>query len=251
MSIMIQQTAEGPVATANSEGRTVAFTTQRVGQRFQSSAASVIAALDHVANETAAAADDLKPDALLKRIRAGHERHTGPAALAMRNEIATAKRDHATRLQRLMSEPSDPMIAAEDRAAFRAVSIGERRRWIANAGKEALAAIITVGRQRWPELDDAAWQAAVDRLAKLTFLEQSGVLANFSIQPTPAAPAPVGVDMAAAEAFADERITAFRAEQAETVQAERRLSDLISLVAVSCEMTRPDDAMALLGLAAA
>ncbi|PKQ00925.1 MAG: hypothetical protein CVT74_01725 [Alphaproteobacteria bacterium HGW-Alphaproteobacteria-13] len=228
---------------ANTYGKRATLA-HRLGSRFDDQATALVAAFDQVRHGSAGLDADLKPEALTRRLRADTREHWKPAADALCDSIQTARRSHAERLAVLSTPPADPHIAAEDRATFHALSAGRQWNWIAAADRNGLAAIVSGGRSRFNG-DDATWDAATERLMRLTFIEQSGAQGRFPLQPTPENPAPVGPDIAAAEAFAAERIAEFQAEREQADAAEALLRDSIKVAAVIGDMPI-DDAFALL-----
>lgn len=217
----------------------------RTGSAHDAVAAAVLAAFKAVQGETASKAADLKPEALVRAVRHSIGTHAPSAFRAMRDGVQAAKRDHASRLAKVTVAPSDPLLAAEDRAAFRAVPAAQHAAWINSATLDQLAAVMSAGRERWPGVTDQMWTMAQERALRLAHVSNSGSLARFPLPETPSDPAPVGPDLAAAEAAAAEAVEAFRGEQDDARQAERFLASTIALVAVAGDMT-VEEAHALL-----
>lgn len=197
-------------------------------------------AAQRVSNEVEAVRSDYTPDALVRHARKSITRHFRSPFTALQNAIQANRRNHADRTANLIGQPADAGLAAEDRADFRSVSPAQRYEWIVSADRAALAAVVSVGRQRWPNIDDGAWLAACNRLMLLVHIEQAGIVARFPKPATPDNPAPTGPDMQAVEAFAQEAVARFNAEIADADSAEAVLSRAIAVVAVSADISVQD-----------
>lgn len=209
----------------------------RTGSSHDAGAGAVMSGIKQVHHETAPKAADLKPEALTRAVRHSIAEHVPSAFQAFRDSVQAAKRAHAERLAKLTVAPSDPLIAAEDRAAFRAVPAAQLAAWIGSATLDQLAAVLSSGRERWPGVTDQMWTLAQERALRLAHISNSGSLARHPLPETPADPAPVGPDLAAAEQAAGEAVEAFRAEQDDARMAERFLAQTIALVAVAGDMS--------------
>jgi len=209
----------------------------RTGSSHDAGAGAVMSGIKQVHHETAPKAADLRPEAMVRAVRQSISQHVSPAFQAMRDAVQAAKRDHAERLTRVAASPSDALLAAEDRADFRATPAAKHAAWISAATLDQLAAVLAAGRQRWPDVADAMWTMAQERALRLAHISNSGSLARFPLPETPADPAPVGPDLAAAEKAAAENVAAFRAEQDDAATASAFLSRTIAMVAVAGDMT--------------
>lgn len=206
-----------------------------------------IEALRLVQNEIEPGRADLVPEAFKRKFEESLAKHMPPAVRATREGLQTSKREQAARQARITTvEGLDPHLASEDRQAFRALSSVDKRVWVRGASKDELAAVVSVGRNRWPDMADDMWSAATDRLALLVFSEQAGVIALHPKRATAADPAPVGYDAAAVEAHAATAMAEFRAEQAAVKVEERTLRDVINATAVLLDFATADQAHAWL-----
>lgn len=210
-------------------------------------ASPVVAALAQVQHEIAPLVDELKPEALDRRLADSTTKHVLPAFKAEQARVTAEKHDQAARMAKLTSPDGlDASQAAADRADFKALSAtADQRRWVADASRDMLAAVFSGERSRYAGSSDQTWQAGVDRLARLTFVQQAGIQARFPIQPTADNPAPIGADVKSAEAFADTAFAAFDAEIAATRHAERGLTDALKVIAVAMGLPTADAALAL------
>lgn len=210
-------------------------------------ASPVVGAFALVQNEIAPLVDELKPEALDRRLAESTTKHVLPAFKAEQARVTAEKREQAARMAKLTSgEGLDATQAASDRADFKALSaVADQRRWVADASRDMLAAVFSGERARFSGLSDQTWQAGLDRLARLTFINQAGILARHPVQPTADNPAPIGADVKAAEAFADQAFAAFDAEIAATRHAERGLTDALKVIAVAMGLPTADAALAL------
>lgn len=210
-------------------------------------ASPVVAAFALVQNEIAPLVDELKPEALDRRLADRTTKHVLSAFKAEQARVTAEKRDQAARVAKLTSgEGLDATQAASDRADFKALSaVADQRRWVADASRDMLAAVFGGERTRFSSVSDQTWKAGLDRLARLTFVQQAGVLARFPVQPTAENPAPIGADFKAAEAFADTAFAAFDAEIAATRHAERGLTDALQVIAIAMDLPTADAALAL------
>jgi len=227
-------------AQSSAARATAAFSTSDPADPFISGKAAIAAALEGVAHAIGAAKADLKPEAVTRKVRSELGKALPQPAAALVEAIGAKRANYAATLARHSAPPADAVLASEDRAAFRAVPVAERYRWIKRADRDALAAVISVGRDRWSEIDDAVWQAATDRLVKLSWIAETGQQARFSLTPTPEQPARSGPDLAAAEAHAETALAALQSDLDAADRAERFLADVVNVVAVAGEITVAD-----------
>lgn len=246
--------------TLQSDDSIVAFSAENdAGQRatnafrktnpFESQISAIAIAYGQAANEADAVRADLKPDALTRTIRDSLTKHMPAPYAKARDAITAAKRTNDQRVTDLEKPPVDPIIASETRAIFRGLSVAEQHHMVRAAGLESLRAIHAPGRAHWPDITDDLWQAVVDRMHRLAFVEISGISGRFPKQATIDQPCPVGVDQDAVEKFATEAMENLRASQSAVEAAESALSRTIAVVAVAGDMT-PAEAFTLLNRAA-
>lgn len=133
---------------------------------------------------------------------------------------------------------------------FRELPIARQAEYLTKANRPQLAAILSLGHERWPNVPDELWDKAMDRHAVLVHIERTGMAANFAKQATPDDPAPVGPDMGAAEAAALTAINQARAEMAEIGQAEETLRRTIAAVAIAASLPVAGAHTLLMGAAA-
>lgn len=242
--------------TSQSDDSVIAFSAENAaGQRatfairktspFESHVSALAVAFGQVANEAEAVRADLKPDALTRTIRDSLAKHMPAPFATTRDAITAAKRANDQRVTDLEKPPVDPIIATETRTIFRGLSVAEQHHWARAAGLESLRAIHAPGRAHWPDMTDDLWQAIVNRMHRLAFVEISGISGRFPKQATIDQPCPVGVDQDAVEKFATDAMENLRASQSAVEAAESALSRTIAVVAVAGDMT-PAEAFTLL-----
>lgn len=210
-------------------------------------ASPVVAALAQVQNEIAPLVDELKPEALDRRLADSASKHVLTAWKSEQTRIQAEYREQAARMVKLTSgEGLDGAQKVADAQDFKVLSAtADQLRWIAAGSRDMLAAVFSGERARFAGVSDQTWQAGVARLARLTFIQQAGVQARFPILPTVKNPAPIGADLKASEAFADQAFNAFDAEIAATKHAERGLRDALQVIAIAMDLPTADAALAL------
>lgn len=230
-------------------GERTAIAAHREGSPFDASVQSLLNSIASVGIAAAAAAERLQPVALVAEIRQGMRSEVRPAYQRVVKAVQTRKQQDAMRLAKLGEATGDLPLASEDRAEFRALPTGEMMRWIKGASRDQLAAIVSAGRSRFPNVGDAPWSAATDRLELLNLIALAGKQAEHSLKPTVNDPAAVGPDTDAAEAWANEQVQNIKDEMAAVGHAERTLRDVAVVASVACDLPL-NDAYALLAEAA-
>jgi hypothetical protein len=219
---------------ADEASRTIAFPTSLIqaGGPVADGVGSVLAALDMWRSDANDQAKRLLPDALK-----GHLLAT--AASVMSKAYAKGQADG-------IKDAVSIALRAEDRAILRTLDTANLAEAITGADLTRLQAIL----ERPDGIPSQLVDMARDRAMRLSFIQQSGIQADYALSPTAADPLAHGPDRAAAERAADTAM-ARHALRRDTVDMTRNvLRDAVQFVAVAAGVDQDRAFAALMGQAA-
>ncbi|MEF2551869.1 hypothetical protein VQ042_10935, partial [Aurantimonas sp. A2-1-M11] len=205
------------------------------------------AALDQFAAQANAADATLKTDARNERVRtcAG-----GTLASAVQSVAASVRAENAAiaaaNATAMAPIPGCPTLYGEFRSVFKAMSPSEQGRFVQSANVQMTSAVLQAGREAYPDLPTALWDALVERHLLVGHIHRSGMQAAYQRRPTLDDPVAVGPDEAAALEAARAALAKHNARQ-ETVAASRHLlRSLCSAVAMAAGLQTSQEAFDLL-----
>lgn len=134
------------------------------------------------------------------------------------------------------ADATTAMLRQQDRSAFAPLPLGDKARWINQAGVDQLAAIIEAGRARFPDVTPEIWGRAEDRYAALHFIAMAGTAADYARAPSLDEPLAIGVDMDAAERAANEGLERHRQRNDIVEAVGQAVQGITSVVALTCDM---------------
>lgn len=231
--------------------RTFAIPTSlmQTGSPVADGVGSVLAALDMWRSDANDQAKRLLPDALKGHLLATAASVLSKAYAKGQTDGIKENQGIAAADARLLDAPKDALsiaLRAEDRAILRTLNNANLAEAIAGADLTRLQAIL----ERPDGIPSQFVDMARDRAMRLSFIQQSGIQADYALSPTAVDPLAHGPDRAAAERAADTAM-ARHALRRDTVDMTRNvLRDAVQFVAVAAGVDKDRAFAALMGQAA-
>ncbi|MEF2554062.1 hypothetical protein VQ042_22435, partial [Aurantimonas sp. A2-1-M11] len=205
------------------------------------------AALDQFAAQANAADATLKTDARNERVRTCA---SGALASAVQDVAASARSENAAiaaaNATAMAPIPGCPTLYGEFRTAFKDLPPSGQARFVQTANVQMTSAVLQAGREAYPDLPAALWDALVERHLLVGHIYRSGLQAAYQRRPTLDDPVAAGPDEAAALEAARAALDLHKARRDKVAASRHLIQSVCAAVAMAAGLQSPEQGFDLL-----